>query len=109
MAILTIPTSTTLAVYRFSIELDGLVYELAMFFNQRDERWYFDLYDEAGSLLRAGLKVTTNFPILRLDQSNDRLPGEMIGVEPSGEDLFAGLEDLGNIVTLTYIEEASLG
>jgi hypothetical protein len=84
MAILTIPTSTTLAVYRFTIELEDVVYGLSFFWNNRDERWYFDLSDEDGNLLRAGLKAVTGWPE-------------------------AGINDLGDSVSLTYVEEADLG
>jgi hypothetical protein len=109
MAILTIPTSTTLANYRFSIELDEVVFELVFSFNPRDDHWYFDLYDETGTLLRAGLKAVTGTPLLRLIKSIDRPDGEILAVDPTGDDLEAGLTDLGDAVTLTYVEEVSLG
>jgi hypothetical protein len=109
MATLTIPTRIDLAVYRFSIELDELVYQFSFFYNNRDAHWYFDLSDEDGNLLRAGLKAVTNWPLLRLDKSNDRPPGDIFAVDPTDQDIEAGLRDLGDAVTLTYVEEASLG
>lgn len=109
MAILTIPTSTTLANYRFTIELDGAVYGLALFFNSRDERWYYDLFDETGTLLRAGLKAATGWPSLRLDKSRNRPPGDIFAIDPTSLDTEPGLNDLGDSVTLTYVEEESLG
>ncbi len=109
MAILTIPTRTDLGSYRFTIELDEAVYELVFAYNNRDSHWYFDLYDEEGNLLRAGLKAVTNWPLLRLDKSNDRPPGDIFAIDPTDEDIEAGLEDLGDSVTLTYVEEESLG
>lgn len=109
MAILTIPTRTDLALYRFTIELDEAVYELSFFYNNRDAHWYFDLSDEAGNLLRASLKAVTNFPLLRLDRSNDRPPGEIFAIDPTGQGIEAGLQDLGGSVTLTYVEAESLG
>jgi hypothetical protein len=51
----------------------------------------------------------TNFWLLRLDQSSDRPPGEIMAIDPTGQDNEAGLEELGDIVTLTYIEEESVG
>ncbi len=109
MAILTIPTRTDLGNYRFSIELDEAVYELVFAYNNRDAHWYFDLFDEEGNLLRAGLKAVTNFPLLRLDKSNDRPPGDIFAIDPTDQGTEAGLEDLGDSVTLTYVEEESLG
>jgi hypothetical protein len=109
MAILTIPTSTTLAIYRFTIELDGVVYGLSFFYNNRDERWYYDLYDESGNLLRAGLKAASGWPSLRLDKSRDRPPGDIFAIDPTSLDTEPGLSDLGDSVILTYVEEDSLG
>ena len=109
MAILTIPTSTVLASYRFTIELDGAVYGIHLAFNTRDERWYYDLFDEEGNLLRASLKLATGWPSMRLDKSNDRPPGDIFPIDPTNQDNEAGLSDLGDTVTLTYVEEESLG
>lgn len=109
MAIVEIPTSTELANYRFTIELDETVFELVFSFNQRDNHWYFDVRDVEGNTLRAGIKVVTGFPLLRLDKSIDRPRGEILAVDPTAEDLEAGLTDLGDTVRLTYVEEESLG
>lgn len=107
MAILTIPTRTDLANYRQTVELDGLVYGMAFEFNDRDGHWYFDLEDEAGVVLRHGIKVVTNFPLLRQDAQRARPPGDIMAIDPSDADLDAGLRDLGASILLTYIEEVS--
>jgi hypothetical protein len=108
MSILKIPTRTDIGSYRFGIQLDDVVYELIFQFNNRDDHWYFDIYNESGTLLRAGLKAVTGWPLLRLHQAQERPAGEIMAIDPTSVDLEAGLEDLGETVTLIYAEEESL-
>ncbi len=107
MALRTIPTRTDLANYRQTVELDGVVFEMAFEFNDRDGHWYFDLGDEAGVILRHGIKVVTNFPLLRQDAQRARPPGDIMAIDPSAADFDAGISDLGGAILLTYIEEVS--
>ena len=108
MAVLTIPTSTTLGAYSFQVSLDSIVYRFDFQFNERESFWYFAISDEAGTVLRSGVKVVTNFPLLRLLVNTDAPPGSIMAIDPTDAEADAGLEDLGDSVLLTYVEEASL-
>lgn len=108
MAVLEIPTDTTLAHYSEQVELDGASFTLRFLFNDREGFWYFDLFDLLGARVRSGIKVTTGTPLLRLVANAIRPPGEIVAIDTTGEDVEAGLGDLGDTVTLTYTEESSL-
>ena len=103
-----VPTRTDIATYEFSIELELLVYRFRMQFNGRDQSWFFDLLDEEGNPFRQGKKVVTNFPLLRLLSAEGRPPGELYAIDTTGENIRAGLEDLGSQVILVYFPEVEV-
>jgi hypothetical protein len=103
-----IPTRTDLASYAFSIELEAVVYRFRFQFNERDQSWFFDLLTEDGVPIRQGLKVVTNFPLLLRIASDQAPPGQLYAIDTTGEDLRAGLEDLGDQVQLVYFSEDEL-
>ncbi len=103
-----IPTSTELANYRFTVELEGSVFGFDFAFNDRDRSWFFTLSREDGTVLRSGIKVVTNFPLLRTITAEGRPLGEIMAIDTTGEDLRAGLEDLGDQVSLVYFESSEV-
>lgn len=106
MAVFDLPTSTVDSNYRFDVELDGVVYRLAFKFNSRDEAWYLTIFDTSDRLLRAGIRVVNEWPLLRLWAEASRPAGEMI-VANKGELLTPpGLTQLGQEAVLTYLDEA---
>lgn len=103
-----IPTDTTLATYVFSVELDRIVFGLRLQFNERDQSWFFDLLTAEGVPIRQGIKIVTNFPLLRLISAAERPPGEIFAIDTTGEDKRAGLADLGDQVKLVYYDESEV-
>jgi len=108
MAIVTIPTRTDLGAYTFQVELDGAVYNFIFQFNDRESYWYFSILDESGNILRSGIKVTSNWSLLRLLIEVTAPPGVLLAVEPTDKDFDPNFDDLGDTVFLTYVEEASV-
>lgn len=108
MATVILPTRTDLAVYTTEIDLDGETFIFDFQFNARDGFWYFDLSDALGVPIRSGVKVVTGFSLTRLIRDIRRPPGEMLTVDPTDRDREAGLEDLGEEILLTYVEEADV-
>lgn len=108
MAFFEIPTDTVLAHYSEEVDLDGATFTLLFLFNDREGFWYLDIFDLLGARIRSGIKITTGTPLLRLVTLAIRPPGEILAIDATGEDKEAGLGDLGDSVTLTYTEEASL-
>ena len=83
------------------VDLSGTVYSIRFFFNRRADRWFCDVYDVDGNILRAGLKLVCNQPIF-LDWIQQGRPlGEIIAIDPA-TDVDPGLDELGSRVFVTY-------
>jgi hypothetical protein len=98
------PLSTTLAAYSLETPLDGKLFRFQFKFNVRDSFWYMELSNGlTGELLRAGIKLVSQWDLLRLYQDPTRPAGQLVPV-PQGE---PGMEatvlgQLGKDVLLTY-------
>lgn len=101
--IVTLPNRTDLANYRFRVALSGVVYGFRFYFNRRDDHWYFDVSDAAGVLLRAGLKIVADFPLLRQWTQQGRPDGDLLSL--GADDTDPGLEDLGALALMVYDDE----
>lgn len=108
MAIFQIPTFTDPANYQMTIDLDGTIFGLIFIYNPRDAHWRVDIEDESGVRIRSGLKLVTGWPVLNNWRAQNRPHGELIMIDPGGEDREADLNAIGQTIFLTYIEEASL-
>lgn len=119
MSVLKIPTSTELADYTQRTAMDGRDYILRFVFNQRLGRWFMDLSDQDGVSIAAGLRLVTNFPIIRHLTDERRPPGELYVIDLSGggettDELVtiardAGLTELGARFELVYFDAEELG
>ena len=105
---LIIPTRTDLGIYQFSIELEGVIFIFRMIYNTRDASWFFDLLDIDSEPISLGVKCVTNFPLLRLVVDARRPAGELYVVDTTGEDRRAGLEDLGDGLSLVYFDSTEV-
>lgn len=101
--IASLPNRTNLVNYRFRVALSGVVFGFRFYFNRRDQHWYFDMTDAAGVLLRAGMKVVADFPLLRQWTQQNRPDGELSSIAATDTD--PGLEDLGALALLVYDDE----
>ena len=109
MATILIPTAQDdTANYEQQVDLDGTTYKLVFEFNVRDGFWYLDILTPTDTPIRHGIKIVSDFPLLRLITGADRPPGEAVAADPSNSGVEAGLNDLGGAVQLVYIEEVSL-
>ncbi len=75
MAIFKIPTTLETLNYEVDVELDGVEFRLRLKFSQRDQAWYLTFLDTNDTVLRAGLRIVSDWDIIRLWQDTDR-PGE---------------------------------
>ena len=91
-------------------DLDGTDFVFTFRFNEREQRWYMDLRTPDGDDVHMGVKVVTDWLLLRLlvDQTN-RPRGEIYAVDATGSGLDARLGDLGTRVRLIYFDEGELG
>ena len=95
MAILVIPTDSD-PYYSIRSRLDGKDYGLSFAWNDREERWYLSIYDDADNLLLAGIKLIANWPLLRNYHADPNVPpGELMVVDQTRDGTPPGLKELG--------------
>lgn len=104
--VIAIPTTTGRPYYQQRTRLDGREYVLRFAWNQREARWYLTIADDEDTVLLAGRKLLSNWPLLRHYHAADaRLPpGELMVVDLTGDNVPPGLDDLaiGARCELTY-------
>lgn len=82
--------------YSERVRLDGRDYILQFAWNQREERWRLSLFTDRDEPLVRGLKLVTNWPLLRYYQFDARIPsGELYVVDWTGNGTPPLLEELG--------------
>lgn len=110
MSSYTIPldNASELGAFVFTVDLDGVDFRLAFQFNSREGFWYFDLLDIEGNDLRSGIKVVSNFPLLRLFRSLVRPAGELYSYDTRQTPSDPGLEDLNVTSIFGYIDEEEI-
>ena len=94
--------------YRVATVLDGASYILDVRWNGRDEAWYMDLLAADETMLRAGMKLVLGVPIYYRSNIDAMPPGAFIATDRSGQQLDAGLDDMGVRVLVMYHPFAEL-
>lgn len=106
MPLIEIPVRSDLKAYEFQIELDGNIFTLGFRFNERMGRWLMDIADSVGVEILNGVVLLTNVPLTDDYVKEGLPPGRFICEDRTGQNLDAGIDDLGNNIVLLY-EEAS--
>jgi hypothetical protein len=77
--VLLIPTAIAKPYHQQRTKLDGREFLLRFSWNQREARWYLTIADSENTVLRAGIKLICNWPLLSNETEYDeRLPlGEL--------------------------------
>ena len=97
----------TLGNFYYTVSLDGVNYQLVFKYNGREDFWYFDILDTEDNPIRSGIKVVSNWPLLRLMKNEPRPPGELMGIDTRDIALDPHLEEFGVEVVFGYIEEGT--
>lgn len=109
MSVMEIPTEADESTGSFTItvDLDEIEFTFDFQFNSREGFWYFDVYDFEETLLKAGIKVVVESPLLLIYQEANLPPGDILAIDLTNSDKEArNLLDLGNDALLVY-QEAS--
>ncbi len=107
----TIPltNAATLGAFILRVDLDGIDYQLQFQFNSREGFWYYNLLDAERNILRAGIKVVSNFPMLRLYRDVENRPaGELISIDTRISPQDPGLADLNVSSIFSYADADEL-
>jgi len=95
-ATLVIPTIPGRPYYNLRTKLDNTDYTLRFAWNQRLERWSMDILSIQDIVLVSGIKLVSNWPLLRYYQWDLRVPqGEVMAVDLSPDLSPPGIDDLG--------------
>lgn len=86
--------------------LDGVTFELALSWNDRDQGWYLSIADSNGDPIRSGIRLAFDWPLLIQVVDERRPAGELYAEDLDGTGIDAGLEDLGGRVRLYYVTAA---
>ncbi len=97
-----------LGAFNITVDLDGVDFQLHFQYNSREGFWYFDLLDTGGVPLRSGIKVVSNWPMLRLMKQLTRPAGELVSYDTRGEPSDPDLEGLNVTSIFGYVDESSL-
>ncbi len=109
MAVLDIPTRSDVGSWNQQTTLENEVFGLQFRWNERDGTWYFNLLDESGNVIRAGVRMIVNFELLAQLVDEGRPPGKFLAFDSRKDPQPPGIADLGEIVFLTYIESTTPG
>ena len=104
MSVSSLPLATGLANYRFSVDLDGSDFRFHFIYNSRDESWYMTILDGNDNPLRSGIRVVSEWALIRLWRSLDAPLGEIISLSLGENDEPPDLDQLGVETLLTYID-----
>lgn len=104
-------TDTVRLFWSQNTTLDGSDYLLVFSYNTREAAYYLQICLPDETVLANGIKLVSNYPLLRTYGAENRLPpGELVAVAYSGGDGPAALGELGigQRVELTYVTAAEL-
>lgn len=106
MATLKIPIDPVLPSFTQETSLDGRTYRMTFRWNAREGAWYLTLETAEGVLILSSLKLTSGAPLLRHSVDRDLRPlGELILLDPTGDNSTPGRDALGTETALIYLDE----
>ncbi len=109
MSAVLIPVVPEGAYFGLGVELDGKTYRLDFRWNPRCEQWVLNVLDGGGGVVVQGVRVVIDVPLLqRFGPRVDLPPGLLMFVDSSGDQVDAGLTDLGSRVQLFYLPAGDL-
>ena len=105
MATREIPIESGVPAFSLKTTLDNSPYTFIFIFNQRSQRWSFNLENDAGDILLTGIKFIVNSDLLAQYKYNSEIPqGILFGINLVNNGVPPGVDDLVNVVKLLYEE-----
>ncbi len=112
MATFTIPTAPETPNYVQRTTLDGREFLLRFLHNQREDTWYMSILNTEEAIIKAGIKIVVDWPLIRKFRYDVRMPpGEFFArTAIAGNDDPPGIGELGEDqrVGLVYLDAEGL-
>lgn len=95
---------------RQRVQLEGVEYTLDLRWNQREERWYLDLFAASGAPIATGLALSLFEPVFaNLHLVAGVPPGELVVLDHRPQRAEPTLATFGDVVTLVYVDAQHVG
>lgn len=103
MAILSIPTFENEASTTQIIEIENITYKLRIYWNVRDEDWFFDLFLLDDTPVLNGVKMVVNYTLITSFLGENVPLGDFLLFDESGNNNSCGRDELGSRCIFLYI------
>ena len=90
------------------VELEGVLVSYRLTWRPRTASWYLDLYDSAGTLVLAGARLPSGWPVTARHRLAGMPPGWFVLIDSQGEDAPATLDELGGRFLFCYVTAAEI-
>lgn len=104
MTVYTIPVQPSVPDQAFSVDLDGVGFNLRLRWNTTAAQWFLDLSAADGSPIWSGMGLVSNWPLGIRDRDERRPAGRLMPVDTRRAPAAIGLADLGDTVQLVYFD-----
>jgi hypothetical protein len=101
-------TSTELAYYSQTVELDGSTFLLVFRWNARREYWSVDIFDVDGNPIALARKILVDVDLVKQRHHAGAPAGVLFAWESKDQKEKPGVDELGSRVLLLYLEESEL-
>lgn len=110
MAVRVLPVRPSVPLQQFQVELDGVLFEVLLRWNERAPAWVMTLRDSAGTTLAAGVRVCLGAELLPTPRPAGFPPGQLLVVSMDDTGVEPGLEDFSATARtrLVYLDAAEV-
>lgn len=103
MSILLIPVFPEDASSTQTIAIEGDTYQLQIYWNVRDEYWYFSLFLPDNTPVLTGVKMVVNYTLISSFYQDNVPLGDFVLFDDSGNNDPCGRDELGSRCAFLYI------
>jgi hypothetical protein len=95
--------AATVATYDYSIPLGSQTFRLRLRWDERSAGWYLSISTAADVLLRDGIRLVVDFPLLLQLKHDDRPDGELFLFDTEDTGAECGADELGWRCKLAFV------
>ena len=107
MAFVSMPARSDIPCYDYEIQLEQVIYNIVICFNERTGFWYMDIADQNNVALLSGIKLVTGELLINQYADSSLPPGQFFIFDTSNTNSDPGRETLGTIHRLLYRESTT--